>query len=192
MKRILFGLFILTNMLRFRCAGIKYGAHLRIYNWLYLKIDKSAKVIIGNSLRYTSGGGINALGRNMRGQICVGKNATLKIGNNVGISSACIWVKEKVTIGNNVLVGGDSVIIDTDAHNIEWEKRLDSGNDYATAKSRPIAIEDNVMIGTRCIILKGVTIGARSVIGAGSVVTSDIPSDCIAVGNPCRPLRRLC
>ena len=52
-----------------------------------------------------------------------------------------------------------------------------------------IEIEDDVLIGTRCIILKGVTIGARSVIGSGSIVTKSIPSDCIAAGNPCKVIR---
>lgn len=61
--------------------------------------------------------------------------------------------------------------------------------DCVTAKSKPIVIEDDVMIGTRCIILKGVTIGARSVIGSGSVVTKSIPADSIAAGNPCRVIR---
>ena len=46
-------------------------------------------------------------------------------------------------------------------------------------------------IGAQCIVLKGVTIGARSIIGAGSVVTKSIPADCIAAGNPCKVLRRL-
>ena len=50
---------------------------------------------------------------------------------------------------------------------------------------------DDVWIGARCIILKGVTIGERSVIGAGSVVVSDIPADCIAAGNPCKVIRSI-
>ena len=53
----------------------------------------------------------------------------------------------------------------------------------------PIVIEDDVLIGTRCIILKGVTIGARSIIGSGSVVVKSIPADCIAAGNPCKIIR---
>ena len=52
-------------------------------------------------------------------------------------------------------------------------------------------IEDDVLIGTRCIILKGVTIGARSVIGSGSVVTKSIPPDCIAAGNPCKVVKSI-
>ena len=57
--------------------------------------------------------------------------------------------------------------------------------------SAPINIEDDVWIGARCQILKGVHIGARSIIAAGSIVTKDIPSDVVAGGNPCRVIRSL-
>ena len=57
--------------------------------------------------------------------------------------------------------------------------------------SSPIVIEDDVFIGVNCIILKGVTIGARSIIAAGSVVTKSIPADCIAGGNPAKVIRLL-
>jgi acetyltransferase-like isoleucine patch superfamily enzyme len=53
-------------------------------------------------------------------------------------------------------------------------------------------IEDDVLIGARCIILKGVSIGARSIIGAGSIVVKNIPEDCIAAGNPCVVIIKLC
>lgn len=58
-------------------------------------------------------------------------------------------------------------------------------------KSAPITIEDDVWIGAFTTILKGVHIGARSIIGANSVVTKDIPADCIAAGNPCRIIRTI-
>ena len=57
--------------------------------------------------------------------------------------------------------------------------------------SEPILVEEDVLIGARSIILKGVTIGARSVIGCGSVVTNNIPPDCIAAGNPCKVIRKV-
>lgn len=62
-------------------------------------------------------------------------------------------------------------------------------SDTQTAKASSISIEDDVLIGTCSIILKGVTIGARSIIAAGSVVTKSIPADCIAGGNPCKVIR---
>ncbi len=57
--------------------------------------------------------------------------------------------------------------------------------DAKQKRCAPVVIEDDVLIGVNSIILKGVTIGARSIIGAGSVVTKSVPSDCVACGNPC-------
>lgn len=64
-------------------------------------------------------------------------------------------------------------------------------NSNKGTKSASVIIEGDVWIETHSIILKGVTIGARSIIGAGSVVTRSIPADCVAVGNPCRVIRFL-
>lgn len=61
--------------------------------------------------------------------------------------------------------------------------------DIKNKRNAPIQIDDDVLIGTRSIILKGVHIGARAIIGSGSVVTKDIPADCIAAGNPCKIIK---
>ena len=115
----------------------------------------------------------------------------MTIGNNVGVSSSCIWCSKSVTIGNNVKIGSGCIILDTDSHSLDFMDRRESRLDHTNTNRQPIVIEDDVLIGTHSIILKGVTIGARSIIGAGSVVTKDIPSDCIAAGNPCRVIKRI-
>ena len=69
--------------------------------------------------------------------------------------------------------------------------RRDGVVDMANRIDKEIIIEDDVLIGTNCIVLKGVRIGARSIIGAGSIVTKDIPSDCIAAGNPAKVIKYL-
>ena len=178
--------------------NIKYGKNFRVFNHLYLKIHVGALVQIGNNCTIMSGAGLNPLSRNIKTCIYVGKKATLKLGNDVGISSSTLWVKESVSIGNSVAIGADCIIMDTDAHNLDWKIRCsDKTNEYGesvdmvTAASAPIVIEDNVLVGARCIILKGVTIGARSIIGSGSIVTKDIPSDCIAAGNPCKVIKSI-
>ena len=118
------------------------------------------------------------------------------IGDNSGISSACLWASTSITIGNYVKIGGDCIIMDTDAHSLNFNIRRSIEKneqgyrvDGLAAATAPIIIEDDVLIGTRCIILKGVIIGARTVIGSGSVVTKSIPADCIAAGNPCRVIK---
>ena len=94
-------------------------------------------------------------------------------------------------------IGADSIIMDTDAHGLDYVVRSSNRKDKQgglvdslSANTSPITICDDVFIGTRCIVLKGVTIGARTVIGSGSVVTKDIPENCIAAGNPCRIIRQ--
>ena len=112
------------------------------------------------------------------------------------MSSPCIWIQKKLTIGNHVNIGGNCIILDTDTHQIDYLARRGQKatvpNDPTTViQSARVTIEDDVWIGANCIILKGVTIGARSVIGAGSVVTKSIPADCIAAGNPCKVVKEM-
>ncbi len=123
-----------------------------------------------------------------KGAVYVESGASLKIGDNVGMSSTRLWVHDSVTIGNHVKIGACVLITDTDAHPMNYMARRTTNEG---TKSAPIVIEDDVWIGAHSIILKGVTIGARSVIGAGSVVTKSIPADCVAAGNPCRVIRRI-
>lgn len=197
-SKICFSLYIGWNKIYFFLNNIKYGKNFRVFNHLYLKIHVGALVQIGNNCTIMSGAGLNPLSRNIKTCIYVGKKATLKLGNDVGISSSTLWVKESVSIGNSVAIGADCIIMDTDAHNLDWKIRCsEETNEYGesvdmvTAASAPIVIEDNVLVGARCIILKGVTIGARSIIGSGSIVTKDIPSDCIAAGNPCKVIKSI-
>lgn len=102
--------------------------------------------------------------------------------------STRMWIHDSVTIGDNVKVGACVLITDTDSHPMNYEVRRTSN--YGT-KSAPIVIEDDVWVDAHSIILKGVTIGARSIIGAGSVVTKSIPADCVAAGNPCKVIKSI-
>ncbi len=108
----------------------------------------------------------------------------IKLGDNFYANHNCVILDgAKVTIGNNVFIG-PNCCISTANHPLDYEQR-NQGIEYAI----PITIQDNVWIGANVTILSGVTISKNSVIGAGSVVTKDIPSNVIAVGNPCKILR---
>lgn len=91
----------------------------------------------------------------------------------------------KITIGDNVFIAPNVCIV-TEEHAMDVAQRV-QGLEY----THPVTIGDNVWICTGAIILPGVTIGSNSVIGAGSVVTKDIPANSLAVGNPCRVIRQL-
>ena len=106
----------------------------------------------------------------------------------MGMSSPTIWCDERIIIGNDVRIGALVTIMDTDCHSLKYEDRM---NGDKKTKTRPVVIEEGVLIGAQSIVLKGSHIGAHSVIRAGSVVCGNIPSDCIAAGNPCKVIRKL-
>ena len=184
------------NRFLFKLNDVHYGKNFKVFNKIYL-IGKGT-IKIGNDFMFTSGDCINPISRNLRGCIYTEPHSKITIGDRVGISSSSFWISKELTIGNDVKIGADTLIIDTDSHQIDYRLRKKYPHNQEEAlflnsqiHSAPITIEDDVWIGAKCIILKGVTIGARSIIGAGSVVTKDIPSDCIAAGNPCKPIKFL-
>ncbi|TBW26670.1 sugar O-acetyltransferase [Gramella sp. KN1008] len=108
------------------------------------------------------------------------------IGEKVFFNFSCVVLDVMpVTVGSRTVLG-PNVQIYTATHPLDFKERA-SGLEYA----EPINIGEDVWIGGSAIICPGVTIGDRSVIGAGSVVTKDIPSDVFAAGNPCRVIRKL-
>lgn len=189
--------YIRFNRLKFWANGVRFGANMRVYSKMYLSMMSGSKITIGDNFVYTHGDAFNPLCRNIRGCIYTAyPHSSITIGNDTGMSSACLRASTFITVGNHVNIGGDCIIMDTDAHSLDYmirrsrEKDADGfGVDGLSAVTAPIVIEDDVLIGARCIILKGVTIGARSIIGSGSVVVKSIPADCIAAGNPCKIIR---
>lgn len=186
------------NRLYFQLLGIEYGKNLQVKNKIYIRGCGDLK--IGDDFRFSSGDSINPICRNIRGEIYFDSpDAKIVIGNRVGMSSTCLRAKTSIIIGNDVNIGGDCLIMDSDTHAHDYIKRrrnysssLENSSDSELAElnpSAPIVIEDDVWIGARCQILKGVTIGARSIIAAGSVVTKDIPADVVAGGVPCTVIR---
>ena len=88
-------------------------------------------------------------------------------------------------------LGGGSFITDSNHHSTDWQDRADRKRDVQNAQTAPIVIGDYVFIGAQSMVLKGVTIGEKSIIAAGSVVVKDIPANCIAGGNPCKVIKQL-
>ncbi len=108
----------------------------------------------------------------------------IKVGENFYANHNLIILDgASVTFGNNVFIGPNCALY-TAGHPVDVERR-NSGLEYAY----PITIGDNVWIGGGVTILPGITIGDNTTIGAGSIVTKDIPSNCVAAGNPCRVIK---
>lgn len=110
--------------------------------------------------------------------------ATIRIGSNFGSSGICIISQTSVSIGDNVSIGANVTIMDTDLHSIESDCRRMGGS----PASKPIVIGDDVWIGMNAVILKGVTINKGAVIGANVVVTKDVPQFARLVNSPSRLL----
>lgn len=121
----------------------------------------------------------------------------MHLGNNVSINMNCTFVDcNEIRIGNNVLIASN-VQIYTATHPIDLEERLvhdwnpESGAYFCHTRALPVRIGNGCWLGGGVIVLPGITIGEGTVIGAGSVVTRNIPSHCVAAGNPCRVIRNI-
>ena len=115
-------------------------------------------------------------------QTVVSGPGRIRIGNDVFINAGVVVYSEvAVTIGNGVALANEAYVMDTSSHGMEG----------GAAKAAAVVIGDGSWIGARAIILPGVTIGSRVVVGAGSVVTRDVPDDVLVAGNPARIVRSL-
>ena len=188
-------LYVCWNRLYFKLIGIQYGRNMRVFDKVY--ITGRGSISIGDDFVMSSGSGLNFSGKNIQSVLYTATRGRIEIGNNVGMSSPSISARQLVSIGNHVNIGGDCIIMDNDAHRSYYLYRRNGFQKIIDTKTieplpiSPVIIEDDVWIGARCIILKGVHIGARSIIAAGSIVVKDIPADEIWGGNPAHFIKKM-
>jgi len=166
---------------------INYGSGVRFWGRACMVRHPGSVISIGNRCSFRSDATSNLIGLNRK---CIlsthSAKAEIIIGTNCGFSGAVLGAKEKITVGNDVLFGANTLVTDFDWHGIHPDERRTS-----TGDSKPIIIGNKVFVGYGSVVLKGVTIGDNSVIGANSVVTKDIPANVIAGGNPCKVIKSL-
>lgn len=130
------------------------------------------------------GNGVCLVGQIVPIEIVSHKGSFISIGDHTFINyGTSITAYQKVKIGRHCLLGHHLRIIDRNEHGLKHRD--------VAPPAAPVVIEDHVWIGAHTIILPGVRIGRNSAIGAGSVVTKDIPPNCLAVGNPARVVRQI-
>jgi acetyltransferase-like isoleucine patch superfamily enzyme len=175
--------------LKFALNGIEWRQGWRFYGMPIIQKHRHSWMSFGSGLRLRSSIRSNPLAP-YHPVILSTRNKTsrLEVGVNFSMTGGTICTAETITVGNNVNVGSNSTLIDTDFHPLDPKVRHLSPQDGLSA---PINICDDVFIGMNCVVLKGVTIGQGSVIGTGSVVASDVPPHVIAAGNPARLVREL-
>lgn len=172
-----------------RGSGVQVGQGWQFYGLPIWQKHRESILVLGARASLRSTVRSNPLGATHACILSTRRaDAVLTIGDDFGMTGGSIVCEQRITIGNRVLMGANSIITDTDFHPLSAAVRHTHPTQGATA---PIYIQDDVFIGMQVLILKGVTVGAGSVIGAGSVVTRDIPAGVIAAGNPCRVVRSL-
>lgn len=177
-------IFVYNYLIHLFChiRGVKIGKKVVFNGFPLIRRYENSNIIIGDNCTFNSAKKSLKIGLQKPCVfITLRKESEIIFGNNSGATGALIVAATKIKIGNNVLIGAYCTIFDNDFHSSDPNKRL--SDDYGT---RPVLIEDNVFLGFNCLILKGVTIGENSVIGANSVVINNIPKNAIAIGNPCK------
>lgn len=175
--------FYYYNFLFLILKNIKFHNDFFINGFLRVYKSDNGTITFGKKLKINNGHKYNPIGRQEKTSFFV--EGILVVGENVAMSSTTIVCKEKVTIGNNVLIGGNTVIYDTDFHSLNYKDWF-SERDIRNSKTKAISIGNNVFIGAHTTILKGVQIGNNVIVGACSVLTKNIPPDEVWAGNPAR------
>lgn len=181
-------LFNAINRVIFLLNGVKVGKNVRIRGTIDIRLPDKGEIIIGDNVLINSAAWANPIGWTDKTRFELFENGSIYIGNNVGISNVSIASSSKVVIGNHVLLGAGVKIYGTDFHPVDPDERLSYEQSKYT-KSSEIVIEDNVFVGAGTIILKGVHIGRGSTIGAGSVVTKNVPANEVWAGNPAKRVK---
>ncbi len=164
---------VLAARYYFRCAT-SVGARVRVYGRPAVKNEGVMRI----------GDRVRLLSTIATSQIEVGPEGELDIGDSVVMSFGCsIGVTKLIRIGARSRLGPYVMMMDSDFHCLEPERRLER------PPSQPIILESDVWIGTRAMVLRGVTIGYGSVVGAGSLVIRDVPPRTLVAGMPAKVIR---
>ncbi len=181
-KRLSKYFWLLPNVLTAWWWGVNLGSKNRFYGKTVFRTEPDSIISIGNNSCFNSSHRSNLIGVFSPCMIStIARGAEIHIGDNCGFSGTVIGAALSIKLGNGVRCGANTMITDSDWHS----------DDPRSGKDAPVVIDDNVWLGYGVKVLKGVHIGENTVIGAGSVVTHDIPANVVAAGNPCKVIKGL-
>lgn len=172
----------IINVISAKLWGVKLRTNCTFKGKTIWRKLPNTKIIIGDKCSFNSNHRSNLIGIYTPCMLSTLKsNAIIQIGDKCGFSGTVIASAKSIIIGNNVRCGANTLLTDTDWHT----------DDPRAGKDSAIIIDDNVWLGYDVKVLKGVHIGKNSMIGAGSIVTKDIPANVIAAGNPCKIIKQI-
>lgn len=177
--------------LKARLLGVEFGSNVRAHGPVGLMRWPGSRIVLGDNVQMISSwrrATASALSHPVRLRTFA-PGACISIGSGCELSGTSITCRStSITLGKDVLIAPDVIIVDSDFH-APWpveQRKTDPGLE----RDRPVVIGDGAWIGMRRIILKGVSIGEGAIIGAGSVVTRDVPANAVACGVPARVVRK--
>lgn len=168
-----------------KLQGVELGGGCRFRGIPIVHLSSRARICLGQKVALYS-----RPRSNPRGLLhpvilaALGEGALIRIGDHVALSGVSINCRARIEVGDWVQIGPGACLWDNDGHALDLEKRRNRVSE--SGRCAPILIEEDVFIGARALILKGVTLGRGAVIGAGAVVTKSVGPGEIAVGNPAR------
>ena len=176
-------------LLELRMRGIQFTSPITLIGQPICSRYPGSTVSLGSGVTLDSAIRSNRLGGFSP---CVVRTVTptacIRLGERVGLSNSVIVAGNSIEIGDDTIIGSGVMILDNDFHamgtGFSWVSEC-------SKNSEPIKIGRGCFIGSRSMILKGVTLGDRAIIGAGAVVTKDVPAYSIAAGNPARIVRTI-
>lgn len=174
---------------QFAWHGIAWGKGWRIFGAPIIQKHRGTDISFGDNLVLRSWAASNPLAPYHAVVLSTRRRgAVIQVGEDCGFTGSTVVAANQVIIGNRVQLGANTTVVDTDFHPLSPERRAKAFNN---GRDAPIVISDDVFVGMNALILKGVRIGAGAVIGAGSVVTKDVPARAVMAGNPARLVGKL-
>lgn len=166
----------------FAYHGVAWGRRWRVLGMPIIQRHRESDILLGDGLSLRSWPRTNPLVPAHPVVLATRTaSAVIRLGTNCGLTGTTIVAAEAVVLGDRVLIGANVTLADTDFHPLTPEGRAE---DINAGKHAAIYVGDDVFVGMNSLILKGVAIGPGSVVGAGSVVTRDVPERTIVAGNP--------
>ena len=167
-------------LLRAQCERVGTRLHMERLPYLVGR----GRILLGDHVRLSGKSSLLFLNR-------PGDLPELDIGNDTFVGHDCTFsIAQRVSIGRRCLIAGGVRVSDHDGHPLEADRRY-AGEPPDRESIRPVTLGDDVWVGAGAVIVKGVSVGDRSVIGTRAVVTKDVPPDVVVAGNPARVVKCL-